>query len=183
MESRNGQSIVVLSASPRNPMSELMAIIKREVPAAVLNGKPVKKINAGIIRNPPPAPTNPVRKPMIRPSAMTKKNRTPCVSETFSCFPRIIEKDARIISNAKVPRMSTRFESVNESLWKITSGIAGIIHFRVKKMLMTEGIPKRNPVLILTVLSLYLGIAPTKLVTPTMNNEYADANTASTLKR
>jgi hypothetical protein len=58
--------------------------------------------------------------------------------------------------------------------------MAGTTHFRVTKIAAIDGMPKTRLVLILTRWSLYLGIAPTRLVTPTMNKEYAEAMTAST---
>ena len=46
-----------------NPMSELAAIIKSDVPIAFLGVSLHKNINAGIIIKPPPEPTNPVKNP------------------------------------------------------------------------------------------------------------------------
>src|SRR5688572_15439041 len=63
------------------------------------------------------------------------------------------------------------------------SGMAGINHFRVIKMLSIEGMPNNRPAFTLTKWSLYFGTAPSKLVTPTMNKEYAEARTASTWKK
>ena len=50
----------------------MIAIINREVPTAVLKVNPVSNTSAGMIRNPPPAPTNPVRNPIRIPSRITK---------------------------------------------------------------------------------------------------------------
>ena len=47
-----------------NPLRELRAIIKSEVPVATLRGSLKKNKSVGTIRNPPPAPTKAVKEPM-----------------------------------------------------------------------------------------------------------------------
>lgn len=42
-------------------------MIKSDVPTAIFIGVFAKNNNAGIIRKPPPAPTNPATRPMIIP--------------------------------------------------------------------------------------------------------------------
>ena len=56
-----------LIISPQNPIIELIKIISREVPTASFICNPAKKISAGIIKKPPPAPKNPVTKPASSP--------------------------------------------------------------------------------------------------------------------
>ena len=52
-----------LLRNPIKPMAELIAIINSDVPTADFIGNFAKKTRAGIIRKPPPAPTNPVMAP------------------------------------------------------------------------------------------------------------------------
>jgi hypothetical protein len=161
----------VLSKSPLNPVRELMAIINSEVPTAVLNGRPVRNTSAGIIKNPPPAPTRPVKKPINVPSTMTRNTRNFPLSELASRGLRINRKDASTINTAKIPSSSSRLVKTKSFASKIIAGMAGTIQCRVAKIVAMEGMPKRNPVLRLTRFSRYFGIAPAKLVMPTMNNE------------
>ena len=49
-------------------MNDLIAIIINEVPIAFFIDKPANKTNAGMMINPPPAPTIPVKIPTINPS-------------------------------------------------------------------------------------------------------------------
>ena len=64
-ELKNFQSIVMVCISPKNPISEFMAMMKREVPTAFFIGNLANKSNDGIIKKPPPAPTNPIMIPMV----------------------------------------------------------------------------------------------------------------------
>lgn len=65
---KNYQSIRVASPSPKKPINDLAAIITNEIPTASFIGNLLKNTKAGITRNPPPAPTNPVRMPTKAPS-------------------------------------------------------------------------------------------------------------------
>lgn len=56
-----------------NPNNDLIAMIRRDVPIACLIGSFVRYNKAGIMRNPPPAPTNPVIPHTINPSPAIKK--------------------------------------------------------------------------------------------------------------
>ena len=51
----------------KKPNKELKAIITNDLPTACFMGMFVKIINAGIIKNPPPAPRKPVTKPTKKP--------------------------------------------------------------------------------------------------------------------
>ena len=83
---KNVQSISELRASPkRNPNSDLTVTIIKEVPIAFLISIPPKNIKAGMMRKPPPAPTNPVTAPIRNPS----KN-TIAVSYTHLTLPTIL---------------------------------------------------------------------------------------------
>ena len=62
------QSIVLLPRSPVNPIKDLAAMINNEVPTACFIGSLLNITSAGIIKNPPPAPTNPVNIPTNAPS-------------------------------------------------------------------------------------------------------------------
>ena len=50
----------------RNPAAVLMAMIRSDVPTAVVMGTLNKLTSAGIIKKPPPAPTNPVTTPTMK---------------------------------------------------------------------------------------------------------------------
>jgi len=156
-----------------------MLIINNEVPTAVLKGSPVKKTKAGIIKNPPPAPTSPVKNPMMSPSSITRKVLNFSLVEIGFFFPRIIGIAASTINTAKIPNSKSRFVKTKLPDVKSISGIDGTIQCRVQKILMIEGIPNNIPVRIFTKCWRYFGIAPTRLVTPTINNEYAEARTGS----
>ena len=63
------QSISMVKASPKKkPDNDFSAIIIKEVPIAFLISRLANKTKAGMIRNPPPAPTKPVKAPTIKPS-------------------------------------------------------------------------------------------------------------------
>ena len=58
---------VPMYKSPPKPMLELIKMINNDVPTACFMGKLAKKSNAGMIKNPPPAPKKPVTIPTINP--------------------------------------------------------------------------------------------------------------------
>ena len=64
---RKPQSITIYSTSPIKPINDLTAIIINEVPIAFFMGSPVQRTKAGMIKNPPPAPTIPVNNPTMAP--------------------------------------------------------------------------------------------------------------------
>ena len=53
--------------SPAKPIEELMKIMNSEVPMACFIDKLAKNNRAGMIKNPPPAPKNPVIIPITEP--------------------------------------------------------------------------------------------------------------------
>jgi hypothetical protein len=63
---KNNQSIVRFCMSPINPISEFIAIINSDVPTAFFIGSLANNTNDGIIKKPPPAPTNPIITPIIK---------------------------------------------------------------------------------------------------------------------
>ena len=68
------QSIIYSSEIlPINPMLEFNTIITNEVPIAFFIGSFAKMTNAGIIKNPPPAPTNPAKNPTPKPIIIINK--------------------------------------------------------------------------------------------------------------
>ena len=69
---RNTQSISIFETSPINPVRDFTAIISNEVPTAIFMGSLESTTKAGIIKNPPPAPTKPVSVPTINPSKMMR---------------------------------------------------------------------------------------------------------------
>ena len=91
IESRKRKSMFTpLITSPKNPNNELNAIINKEVPMASFIVRPVKKISAGIIKKPPPAPKNPVTIPTKDPINATFIILV-LLSSTISCLDFIIE--------------------------------------------------------------------------------------------
>ena len=67
-EVSSSQSICNCHRSPVNPIRDLIAMIIKEVATAFFIGNLAKRTKAGIIKKPPPAPTNPVNIPIINPS-------------------------------------------------------------------------------------------------------------------
>lgn len=168
---KNRHSTVVVNRSPAKPISELMAMMNRDVPDAVFIGSRVNNTRAGIIRKPPPAPTSPVRKPMSDPSRIVNGIRMLLGWFTTSFLPRIMEIDARIIKIANTPSNKRRLVTTTPLLSMKMEGIAGTTQRRVTKIVMMDGMPNNSPVLMLTSCSLYFGIAPARLVVPTMKSE------------
>jgi hypothetical protein len=64
----------MVCTSPKNPMSEFMAMMKSEVPTAFFMGNFANKTNDGIIKKPPPAPTNPMMIPIVNVQKTPLKN-------------------------------------------------------------------------------------------------------------
>jgi hypothetical protein len=58
--------------SPRDPINDLSAIITSDVATACLIVSHSRSINAGTMRNQPPAPTRPVIVPTIHPSKIVR---------------------------------------------------------------------------------------------------------------
>lgn len=63
--------IIPCRTSAINPNVDFAAMMDKDVPTATFISNLATKTKAGIIKNPPPAPTNPVRTPTIRPSNIT----------------------------------------------------------------------------------------------------------------
>jgi len=68
MDNINVQSIICSPPSPKKPISDFAAMITKDVPTASFIGNLLRTTKAGIIKKPPPAPTNPVKTPTIPPS-------------------------------------------------------------------------------------------------------------------
>ena len=68
----NFQSMSMLLRSPVKPINDFAAIINKEVPTAFFIGKFANNTNAGMIRNPQPAPTRPVNTPTKAPSSRAR---------------------------------------------------------------------------------------------------------------
>lgn len=64
---RNIQFVLKCPVSPIKPDREVNAMMKSDVPIAFFIGKCSNSTNAGINKKPPPAPRNPVTKPMLNP--------------------------------------------------------------------------------------------------------------------
>lgn len=67
-DTRNYQFTEILGISTANPIRDFDAMITKDVPMACLMGKLLKRTSAGMIKNPPPAPTNTVKIPTNVPS-------------------------------------------------------------------------------------------------------------------
>jgi hypothetical protein len=84
---------------------------------------------------------------------------------------RIIETDAATINKAKSSIMANAFVTMMPSNSNRLDGIAGTNTFRVRKTAIMEGMPNTKAVLKSIRPVLYFGIAPTKLLKPTINSE------------
>ncbi len=71
-DSRNTQSISRFWTSPVKPIRDFNEIIAKEVAMAAFILKSDRITRIGIIINPPPAPTSPVKKPIKEPSVKIK---------------------------------------------------------------------------------------------------------------
>lgn len=69
-----------------NPIKELINIINSEVPTACFMGKLAKNNKAGIIKNPPPAPKNPIINPIKNPIIASIKKLISFASLIFLIF-------------------------------------------------------------------------------------------------
>lgn len=69
--SKKFQSISRVATSPMNPISEFIEIISSDVATAFFIGNLANNTKAGIMRNPPPAPTSPA----ITPTKIPSRNR------------------------------------------------------------------------------------------------------------
>ena len=126
---------------------------------------------AGIIKNPPPAPTIPVNMPSAKPTNMSVSpytGNTP--SSSFLFFPKIMdnaETNIKLAKNnmIKLLLVKTLFPKCNKE------GIPGKINFREIKTPMTEGPPKTKIVLISTKPCLSLEMTPAILLNPTTHSE------------
>jgi hypothetical protein len=86
---------------------------------------------------------------------------------------RIIDNDANTINTANNNIIMIFFVNTNEPKCMISEGIAGTMNLRVKNTATIDGAPKMIAVLKFNNFSLYLEYDPTKLVSPTINKEYA----------
>ena len=103
-----------LPTSPKKPNNDLIAIIINDVATAFFIGKFAKRTSAGIIKNPPPAPTIPVNTPTTKPSIVRIKLLFFfSFLETFSLYPLIIKYEAINIINAKNNITAVSFERKN----------------------------------------------------------------------
>ncbi len=152
-----------------NPMREFSAMIKSDVPMASFIGILLKITNAGIIINPPPAPTNPVIVPTTIPSNMIQMM---CffLPVFLSFSGRIIESEAAIISTAKNPSKNISFE-MDICQMSISAGILGMTHIRVRNTAITAGIPNTITCFGFTSFCRVYFIPPTRLVIQTMKRE------------
>ena len=113
--------------SPPKPTKELVAIIASEVPIDCFMLKPKSITNVGMIRNPPPAPTIPVKKPMAELPKTSFKNLNFLTDLVVLKIRGLsIKKDATNISDANNSIMKISF-----GIFKNFSGRFGIINARV----------------------------------------------------
>ena len=166
---RSIQSIESRCSPLVNPMREFSAIIKSDVPMASFIGILLNITSAGIIINPPPAPTNPVIVPTTIPSNMIQMI---CFFlQVFLSFSgRIMESEAAIISTAKNPSKNISFE-IEICQMSISAGILGMTHIRVKNTAITAGIPNTITCIGFTSFCRVYFIPPTRLVIQTMKRE------------
>ena len=96
------QSMEVCEISPTNPTMDFILIIKIDEAMAFFIGSLPKITNAGMIKNPPPAPTIPVNIPSPSPTnikATPYTGKTP--STSFLFFPKIMDNADTNIKLAK----------------------------------------------------------------------------------
>ena len=141
-ELKNFQSIEMVCTSPKNPMSEFMAMMKREVPTAFFMGNFANKTNDGIIKKPPPAPTNPMIIPIVNVWISNVNNeKLPTVSSVVFFFFNI-EIAAKTIIHAKNTIKKSLLVTKNGSSIR-GEGISGTINRLVKYTAIKEGIANR----------------------------------------
>ena len=91
-------------------------MINKDVPTAFFMGNLAKRTSAGIIKNPPPAPTIPVNTPTTAPSAIIagilKTGAVSPSSSSSSLLSRIILTEAASITKAKKTMIAMSFVSV-----------------------------------------------------------------------
>ena len=111
--SKNIQLISIFCTSPINPINEFIEIINKEVATAFLMDILVKCTKAGVIKNPPPAPTKPVAQPTAK--LMGIKSKKDDFSLGFSAgdfLTFIIDRAAANIITAKNKMIKRFFVSV-----------------------------------------------------------------------
>lgn len=160
--------------SHTKPSNDLIAIIISDVPMTCLIGSFVRYKSAGMIKNPPPAPTNPV-------IPHTTNHSNPitryCIMGLRSCFVildwvflRNMDHDAMSIITANTTIINTDLLKENHQT-AIMSGISGMSRLRTIVTQTNDGIPNNNPVRTSTCQALYFGTKAMRLVIHTNHNE------------
>src|SRR5690554_2542570 len=150
-----------------------MAIMVNEVPIAFFIGKLAKKTKTGIIKKPPPAPTNPDIVPINNPCDINGIAEVTIlgVAKFFCLGFLIIFEEAANMTTEKNIIISLDFEIVTLLLNVIASGSKGSSCDRVKKTAKSDGMPNNSTILKFTFLSMLFLILPTADVLPTINSE------------
>ena len=108
--SRKIQSILMVPMLPAKPMSELKAMMTKEVATAFFIGNFASYIKVGMIKKPPPTPTKPVSKPIIMPCTIIFLVVSCCFSGVFSTgLFLIMEIEEKIINVANTNIMTKSF--------------------------------------------------------------------------
>lgn len=171
-----------LCNEPAKPITELRAIIQSEVTIAFFIGILPKSTNAGMMRNPPPAPTKPARMPTEVPC---KKRITFFLASTLpSPVVRllgflIIDTEERIITIENITIKETSLVKSTPLIENKIFGITGMIKALVRYTDMMDGMPKMNTIGKITDFWMIPLIPPIKEVMPTINKEYVVARIGS----
>lgn len=149
---RKGQSIVVVSASAKkNPINDCTETMTSEVPMAFLMSIFERKINDGIIKNPPPAPIIPVRMPIKAPSKIINEllyfDSIDLEFFTMDMGAFSMANAAGIITKANNPNIPIRRVTKTPFSTNNSLGIIGMRHVRTRETLKRAGMPKTNAIL------------------------------------
>jgi hypothetical protein len=149
---------------PSAPIDVFIEMINIDVTSAFLLARPPKRISAGTMRNPPPAPTSPVRDQTPIPCSIVRR-RVVCVGSIFCATVfRFLQSMAQLapnITTANITRSNPHFSIPN-----IVSGSAGTHQRRMLMVARIDGMPKRNHIFHSTFF--VARIVPMKDVTPTI---------------
>src|SRR5690606_5405844 len=150
-----------------------IAMMVNEVPIACFIGRLAKKTNTGMIKNQPPAPTNPDTVPIKSPCDINGMAEVTIfgVVKFFCRGVLIIFDGAENINTEKIIINSLDFVMLTLLLKVKASGSNGSSCDRVKKTAKSDGIPKSNTILKFTFLSMVFLILPTAEVLPTIKRE------------
>ncbi len=143
----NFQSIAWRPISPVKPTSELSAIINSDVPIASFIGSLIKITKAGINRKPPPAPRNPVTRPISTPYITKILGLDFALTAVSTFLLLIIATEAATIRIAKTTITKSECVTLKFPILKNTSGKYGMRNLRATNTVVMEDDPNNKTVL------------------------------------